>query len=345
MNLRLIEKINKIYIFAAILASTAFLSCYNRDIKTIERNLVMMDTFVTIKIHHDGSGRHAFDEALDAAIARMKEIESLTSGYDARSEIARINRTGGTRFIPVSPEIHNIVRMAIELSAHTDGAYDPTVGGLTLLWGFGRRDEMLVPDSSLISEHLANVDFRYIKLKEDSLFVLNKETRLDLTGIAKGYAVDEAIETLRQNGIEDAQVDAGGDLRTISSKFTAGKRNAYVRHPIDREKFYGRFRLDTGAVATSGDYERFFMVNGKRYHHILNPKTGYPGRLCRSVTIKGESTALCDGLATAVFVLGPEKGLELIENLPEYECLIIYEKEDELVHKMSPGLQEVFEIL
>ncbi len=174
---------------------------------------------------------------------------------------------------------------------------------------------------------------------------MDPETRLDLGGIAKGYAADAAMEVLRRHGFFDAQVDAGGDLRTLATKQTQGKRKVYVRHPILGDAFYGRFPMDEGAVATSGDYERFFEEDGVRYHHLLDPKTGMPAAGCRSVTIVGSDAMTCDALATAVFVLGPEQGLLLIESLPKTEGVILYEEHGILKEKISSGLAPIFEHL
>jgi thiamine biosynthesis lipoprotein len=168
---------------------------------------------------------------------------------------------------------------------------------------------------------------------------------IDLGGIAKGYAVGEAIKALQAHGVTDAQIDAGGDLATIASPLTAGKRHIYIRHPEDRQKYFGRFRMDVGTVATSGDYERYFIYNGQRFHHILDPRNGLPARSCRSVTIRAMDAALADGLSTAVFILGPDQGMALVEQLPDVEAVILYDDGHGLQSKVSSGLQAGFELL
>ncbi len=304
-----------------------------------------MDTVVTIKVFTQDSHHRTTAALIDSAVKRMEQIEALADNYQSGSELAMINRSAGQGGAALSVDMAALLERAWFIDSLSAGAFTAAIASLTELWGFGRHTEMSVPDPGDIQAALQHVGRRVFTLAPDRVYIHDPLGGFDLGGIAKGYAVDAAVEFLQRRGMADAQVDAGGDLRALSSSFTAGQRNVYVRHPLKSDGFYGRFPLDNGAVATSGDYERFFMAEGVRYHHILDPHTGYPARQCRSVTIVGATAALCDGLATAVFVLGPEKGMALIESTPAIEGLIIFEENGNLIHKISSGLEPVFEIL
>ena len=167
---------------------------------------------------------------------------------------------------------------------------------------------------------------------------------LDLSGLAKGYAVDQAAKVLADQGIQSAIVEAGGDLKVVGTRDDKGtKWHIAIRHPRETDAYWGIVDILDGAVATSGDYENFFEKDGIRYHHILDPKTGYPADKCVSVSVWGDLAIRCDALATALFVLGPEKGLEIIkEKYPSYNALIIYQVGDSLNTVMTEGFVTVF---
>jgi len=304
-----------------------------------------MDTFVTIRVYDRHLPKDERLAVMEEAAKRMAEIESLTTTYKESSEVIDINRHAGQGKQLVSRDVIRTTKMAIQIGDLSTGAFDITIGPLMALWGFGRKKQQRVPPQDSIDALLEHVDYHKVRTFDDGIEILDPNAGIDLGGIAKGYAVDEAMHVLEQAGITDAQVDAGGDLRTIASPLTAGKRNVYVRHPRHHEQFFGRFPMDAGAVATSGDYERYFIQDSVKYHHILNPATGYPARGCVSVTIKGPTTAKCDALSTAVFVLGPEEGMNLIEKLDDIEGIIIYEDNGVLKYKISSGLKNSFQLL
>lgn len=305
----------------------------------------MMDTAVTIKIFGTPDHQSKWDQAMQAAAARMATIDSIADNYNHSSNITEINRLASHQPVPLTDDMRQMLQLSLKLYNVTEGAFNPAIGALTKLWGFGRRDEMRVPSADEIKFTLEHIDAGGIRLQNHTVSFDDSCLQLDLGGIAKGYAVDLAIQTLQQYGIGDAQVDAGGDLRAICTSLTKGRRHVYVRHPRQSEAFFGFFALDSGAVATSGDYERYFMKDGIRYHHIFDGKTGYPARECVSVTIVGQSAAEADALATAVFVLGPKAGIEMVENIPGIEGLIIYQQENKLRYLLSSGLSAKFHLL
>jgi thiamine biosynthesis lipoprotein len=274
----------------------------------------LMDTEVEI-ILPQGS-----EEDFSAAFKEMKRIEKLMNVHDPESEISRINRLGSKEAIKVSKEIFEVLKEALKYSGLTSGAFDVSIRPLSRLWGErGKLKE--IPEVKEIEEKLPLVNYKDIVLNERNQTVefRREGMALDLGGVAKGYVSDQAIKVLKGKGIKEALINVGGDIRVM------GGRNWKVglQHPRKENEVLAVIRLKDQAIATSGDYQRYFIKEGKRYHHIINPKTGYPVTKCMSVTVIGPNAIQTDILATGVFILGPEKGMELIESLKDIEGIII----------------------
>lgn len=282
----------------------------------------LMGTPVQITVMEGDEAR--FDEAAEAAFSEISRLETIFSSYRKDSEVARINAAAGQGLIEVRPEVIEVLRKAILVAALSDGAFDPTVGALGRVWGpSGEKGE--VPSEADIKKLLAYVGYEGIILKEHNSAVgLEKEgMAINLGGVAKGYIVEKATLALEKAGVTRAIIRAGGDMvvfqRGAEEPFTIG-----IQHPREK-KLLGEAYVYNGAVATSGDYERFFIKDGVRYHHILNPKTGFPSRGTQSVTLVAKDPTTADALSTAIFVLGPEKGMALIEELEDVEGVIVGE--------------------
>ena len=300
-----------------------------------------MDTFVQISIYDQGRSKEELDPIVDSAFKRMEEIECITNNYDDSSFVSLINREAGERTIALDSVMYDLMLTSDRINKLSAGAFDITIESVKQLWNFS-DDNHQIPGDSLINQKLHWVGAEHIKLEDNRLQFDSPDVNIDLGAIAKGYAIDQAINLLSQKGITDAMVNGGGDLRTICSALTRGKRRVWIKHPRNSDVLFGYFRMDQGSVATSGDYERFFIYDSIRYHHILDPKTGYPARDCVSVTIQAPTATEADGLATAVFVLGLNRGLELIERLPDVEGIIIFERDGKLDWEASSGLKKKF---
>lgn len=306
-----------------------------------------MDTLVSITIYAKKEPEN-WRQNVEQAFGKMQRIEDLATSFNDSSEVGQLNLNAGQRDISVHKEVLEIIKQAQEVSEYSDGAFDVTILPLLRLWNF-KSSNPRVPTESEISEKRGLVDFRKIVIDDVKVFLPEANMGVDLGAIAKGYAVDKAVEVLENYDYKDFMVEAGGDLRAVAGELTRGQRTIWVRHPRKAGEFFAKIKMDETAVASSGDYERFFEVGGKRFHHILNPKTGNPASPVISVTIFSETTALADAYATAVFVLGPEKGLDFIEKLPEIEGLIVYEKQVDsyliLDWKVSKGIAGVLKII
>ncbi|MBN1352875.1 FAD:protein FMN transferase [candidate division KSB1 bacterium] len=331
------------FLFQIVFLFLISLSCtYQRPQNTDETRLAM-DTFVTISVYDEDKSEKEIQTAIAAAFDSIFAIETLTSNYIDSSEISRLNRMRAFDEFEISKPVEEIIQTAIEIGALTSGALDITILPVLKLWNFD-ADSPFVPEHSMIETQLKKVNYKNIRLHSSRLQFLEQGMEIDVGSVAKGYAVDRAVETLISMGMREVMVNAGGDLRSISGPVTRGRRRVWIQHPRDRSKMWGYFPLDTGSVATSGDYERFFMQDGERYHHILDPKSGYPARRCISATVTAKSAMEADALATAIFVLGPEKGLQLAEQIENIDAIIIFEDDNQIAYVVSSGLKNRFKI-
>ena len=281
----------------------------------------MMGTLVEITVI--GRDADRVGAAISDAFDEMERVEGLMSRRIPGSDISRINRWAGIKAVDVSAESLRVIRGAEEISKASEGYFDISIGALLDLWGFENNGGRL-PGKDEVSEVLHSIDYRAIHVDEGASTVelRKKGMRIDLGGIAKGYAVDRAFGLLTSRGYRNMIVNAGGDMR-VSGRKTSGPWVIGLQDPRDRSRIMATIDASDISVATSGDYERYFVKEGRRYHHLLNPFTGFPARQCRSVTILVEDAFSTDGLATAVFVMGPERGLRLIEAMEGVEGLIV----------------------
>lgn len=258
---------------------------------------------------------------LAAGMAEFDRIEAWMSTYKADSEISRVNRLAASEPVPVSTELFGIVQKSLELSVISDGAFDITFDSVGRLYDFraGVR-----PDAESIRKNLPDINYRHVVLDSTASTIrfTKQGTRINLGGIGKGYSCDRVADLLRKAGVRSGRVNAGGDTRLIGNR--EGKPwMVGIRDPDSDDRWVTRLALEDEAISTAGDYERFFDEDGVRYHHIINPRTGDSARGVRSVTVIGPDATMTDGLDNAVFILGPEKGLALIDATPGYAAIVI----------------------
>lgn len=311
--------------------------------ESARRDVLMMDTFVSVL----ADGRQA-ERVIDDAVVEMQRLEAILSAHVEGSDVYRINNARGAQ-VSVSQETIDVLLVAEEAFRRTNGAFDVTIGAVLKLWGFG-TDDRHVPSAAEILEAMKGVGFANVEFSREGRWVRlkNVATRLDFGGVAKGYIVDRAAEFIASRGIRHAVVDAGGDVRIVGGRPNIprwrGARLARVgvQDPTNRERLIAVVSAMDAAVLTSGDYERYFVADGIRYTHIIDPRTGRPVQGLSSVTIVTSKAAVADALATAVMVLGKEAGLALIEDWEGVEALLIT-AEQELI--MSSGMAALTEIL
>jgi len=268
----------------------------------------LLGTFVTITAY--GQDRAAVQQAVSAAFDEFKRADAMMSIHRADSELARINAVAATNAVVVSPELFAVLQLAQDISTQTDGAFDITIRPLADLWGFIWKQHRL-PDDKELQRTLPLVSFHHVQLDPGHRTVrfLTNGISLDLGGIGKGVAVDWAIEKLCSRGVTNAMVKAGGDLRVIGTPPGEAHWVVQLEDP-SKEGRRVSIPLRDAALSTSGNYENYFEVNGRRYSHILNPRTGLPVEGIAACTVIAPTCAEADAWATALFVCGVENSLE-----------------------------------
>lgn len=263
-------------------------------------------------------------EAGALAAARLQELDHLLSVTAEDSEIGRINHSGGQP-VSVGPDTAALLDAALELGEQTGGALDITVYPLVRAWGF-TTDTFRVPAQEELEELLADVDYQAVQFDAEARTVtLPAGTELDLGSVAKGYAGDQVMALFREAGVTSAIINLGGNVQTLGARPDGTLWRVAVQDPFGTG-LAGVLEVADRAVVTSGGYERYFEADGERYWHILDPQTGYPARSgIASATVVGESGLLCDGLSTALFILGAEKAEELWRTMGGFDYLLIAE--------------------
>ena len=261
------------------------------------------------------------EAAIDAVMREMQRIDASMSTYKPQSEVSRVNAQAARAPMRISRELFDLLATAVEYSRLTDGAFDITYASVGFMYDFRRRHR---PTESQIEAALPAVNYRNLVLDRQrrTVYFSRRGVRIDLGGIAKGYAVDRGIAVLQQRGVGHALVSAGGDSRIIGDRL--GKPWIVgIRHPDHKEQVIARVPLADTAISTSGDYERYFDENGVRYHHILDPATGHPASKARSATILAPTAMRTDGLSKTAFVLGPEAALAIVNRLEDVDAILV----------------------
>ena len=279
------------------------------DARPVTRVQPHLGTLVSITAY--GPDRAALQPAIDAAFAEIRAVDKLLSIHRVDSELAALNKVGGKRPAMASPELFAVLQDALAIARQTDGAFDPTIRPLADLWGFIKKDGYRLPTDAELRAVLPKVGWRKVTLAPAHCLVRFSApgVSIDPGGFGKGYAVDRAIDRLRAMGVKNAMVKAGGDLRVIGLPPGADHWIIRLEDPQKRG-FRVSIPLRDGALSTSGNYENFFEVDGKRYSHILDPRTGLPVQGMASCTVTAHTCLQTDALATACFVLGKEESLK-----------------------------------
>jgi thiamine biosynthesis lipoprotein len=307
-------------VIVLLLISLAFFAvqrCSRVETGTVSRSRLLMGTVVEIVAHGEDTER--LEDAVAAAFEEMARIEGLMTPHRPDSDVARLCRS--EEGAGVSAETAEVIALGLNIQAASGGAFDMTLGRLKALWGI-ESEQPRVPRAEEIRQALSGIGPGALRLEGKTVVKGNPALAVDLGGIAKGYAIDRAIAVLRDAGVASASVNAGGDIRLLGERPGRPWRIG-IQHPRHPDGLLATLLLDEVAVVTSGDYERFFEEKGVRYHHLFDPRTGYPASLSRSATVVAENAALADALATAAFVLGPEAGLRLLEEYPGVEGMVV----------------------
>lgn len=303
----------KIILF--LLTALLLISC--TPLQKTEQTRELMGTFVTITVYHENEEKA--EKAIEAAFKEIERVENLLSNFKNTSEVYLLNKDG--EIDDASNELIYVLGKSLRYGDLSNGAFDITVQPILDLYEHTFKDLKRAPTDEEIKETLSSVAYENIFIKNRHVEFTKQNMKITLGGIAKGYAVDRAIEILQKRGIKHALVNAGGNMRAIGNKGNEDWQIA-LQDPRNKNDYITIIPLNNKSISTSGDYERYFE-DTKKFHHIINPKTGYSATELISVTIIIDKAIDADALSTSVFVLGKEKGLELIESLENVEGLII----------------------
>ncbi len=324
-------------IFIITLVIILFLSACSVK-EPISRVEYMLGTIIEIKIYDKDN-----EDILDEAFKRIDIIEKRMSVNISVSDVSNINQNAGIRPVKVNSDVYYVLEKSKQYAKISNGAFDPTIGLLVRLWGIGTKNEQ-IPDNLEIQKALKKIDYNKLKLQPNNyVYLSDKDMYVDLGGIAKGYAADEVSRCLKERGVEKAIINIGGNVYTLGSKNNDQKWRIGIQNPFEpRGNYIGIIDVSNQSVVTSGEYERYFEEDGIRYHHILDSTTGYPVKNeIAGVSVISDSSIDADAMSTALFVLGVEKGLSVVENINNIDALFIT-KDNKIF--LSSGIKADFEL-
>lgn len=261
---------------------------------------------------------------MDMAIAEISRIERLISSWDPNSQTSKINTNAGIAPVKVDPELYGLIERALKISKLTQGAFDISYASMDKIWKFD-GSVMEMPSEAAIKESVAKVGYQNIVLdpEKGTVFLRLKGMKIGFGAIGKGYAADRAKALLLQNGVASGIINASGDLNAWGTQPNGKDWMVAIVNPLNKNKVFSWLPVHNGAVVTSGNYEKFVILNGERYTHIIDPRTGYPSKGIRSATIITKSAELADALATSIFVMGEDTGLDFVNQLNGVDCVIV----------------------
>ena len=299
----------------------SFSGCSQQD-RMFKESRVLMDTYCTITIVSPSEEKAK--EAIESGFNEIQKLDTYLNNFSPDSEISAISGSAGIKPVRVSSETLELIEKTIGISELTNGAFDPTIAPVLKLWKFsGRPASPTIPPDAAIKDALKLVDYRkiHINKKTSEIFLQKKGMELDLGGIAKGYAADKAIEAIKAKGITSALVSIAGDIRgygfsTTGKTWRVGIQDPRPENPDSErpwEDIFAALYLKNSAISTAGDYQRFLIKNGKRYHHIIDPANGYPSDSgLISVSVIAPEGYIADGVDTAILIMGADKGMKLL---------------------------------
>ena len=305
-----------------IAAAIAFVFLYKQPKKKIiySKEALIMGTTFRMEFSHADSKKAIVLE--DKVVKEIKRLEKKLSPYINDSEISIINRQAAIAPVKVSVEMLELLQFALEMGEKTDGVFDISYASVGRYYDFRSKK---APNTNIIQEKLKAINYKNIILNkaDSSVSFISKECRINLGGFAKGYAAEVTAKILKQGDADYGQITIGGDTYLFGRKYGKNGWRIGIKNPDRPKEAAILIQTTDSAVSTSGNYERFFFKNGERIHHIINPKTGKSAKGIKSVTIIGKNGAMCDALSTTLLISGEQKGLALINSIPDYEAIMI----------------------
>ncbi len=294
------------------------------------RTLKLMGTRFDISVVENDSLKA--QNYIDLAVSEISRIERLISSWDKNSQTSLINKNAGIKSVKVDTELFNLIRRSLAISKLTDGAFDISYASMDRIWRFDGSMKVM-PSEKEIKTSVEKVGYQNIILneKDQSVFLKLKGMKIGFGAIGKGYAADKAKKLLISKGVKAGIMNASGDMNTWGKQPNGDYWKIAITNPLNKKNAFGLLPIKSGAVVTSGNYEKYTTFNGKRYSHIIDPRTGYPSSGIISATVFAPKAELADALATSIFVMGVEAGIDRINQIPNIECIVIDDKGN--IHK------------
>ena len=316
----------KLILLTIVILSTSLLSAQ----QMYRRTLKLMGTRFDISVIAKDSTKST--HYIELAINEITRIENLISSWDKNSQTSLINRNAGIKPVNVDAELFNLIARSLSISKLTDGAFDISYASMDKIWKFDGSMKVM-PTKKEIKASVEKVGYQNIILNEKDLtvFLKLKGMKIGFGAIGKGYAADKAKDLLISKGVTAGIMNASGDMNAWGKQLNGDYWKVAITNPLNKKNAFGLLPIKSGAVVTSGNYEKYQIFNGKQYSHIIDPRTGYPSSGIISVTVFAPKAELADALATSIFVMGIEAGIDRINQLPKIECILIDENGD--IHK------------
>lgn len=301
---------------------------------TVEKTRFLMDTIVDISVtaKNKNCTEKKLETIVDSTFSLISRYENKFSFFNENGKLWEMNHSEKDSF-SIDSDFYEMLKLSSEVYSETGSLYDISIGSLTELWDF---DKAHIPSLDSIKIAQENIGFYRIEFSKNYLYK-PKGIKLNLGSVAKGFIIDKAITFLKDNRVESAIINAGGDIRILNYNRPL---KVGIQHPRKQSEIIDVLKIQNSAVVTSGDYERFFIKNGIRYHHIFNPKTGFPADNSISVTVIAPTTIVADAYSTALFLMKQDEAIELVNTIENMEAVIYYFKDDKIVNVKSDGLDE-----
>jgi thiamine biosynthesis lipoprotein len=325
----------RILLFAFLLCPLFVVELVSAEVMTVRRAQMIMGTLVSVT--SVAADEAAAQRAASSALTEIRRLEALLSTWIATSELSHLNAAAGREPIHISRDTMQVLKQSLEIARLTEGGFNIAVGPAVQAWNM--TEPLDIPSQAQLDTLRPLVDLSGLQLDEamGMAFLTRAGMQVDVGGIGKGFAADRAVEAMRAAGAIAGVVALSGDIRTFGQMRDGEAFLFGIQHPRKEKALLGTIKLQDEAISTAGDYELFFERAGVRYHHILDPTTLQPARHCQSVTIIAKEGVMADGLDTGIFVMGPQRGMELVERLPDVEAVIV-DREGHIL--VSSGLRD-----
>lgn len=293
-------------------------------LKSYTRSIPSMTTLLEVTVLMEEGKDQEAKQIIQQSFDEANRLIGIISAWQEGTELYEVNRQAGIKPVAVCEELFSLIQRSLKISRLTNGLFDVTFASIDKIWFFDKPMQVM-PDMEALRHSVRNIDYRYIELdaQERSIYIKNKGTKIELGAIGKGFIANKMKQKLVSLGIGSGIVNAGGDLICWGTNAEGQAWKIGIADPHKKEKYIAWLPILNGSVATSGSYERYALINGEKYSHIIHPKSGMPVKGLQSVTVINPDAELCDAVATSVFLMGREAGLAFVNRFDDIQCFVV----------------------